>query len=224
MSTSNWQNISYNINLVKFINPQKILDVGVGFGRWGILFREFLEVWGDNNYKGKWKRIIDGIEIFPDYILPYHSYFYDNIIIGNALEHLSIMKQQYDLINLGDVVEHFEKNEGYELIDLCLKKSRYTLINIPIGKNWEQDEVNMNEFEKHRSQWFIKDFKRYDNYVLKMFEDITMRKFAVILLSSDKIDLSKAYGRHFYKKNFIGNRLKLKGLVNFYEKRKKKKE
>jgi len=75
MSTSNWQNISYNIDLVKKLNPKSILDIGVGFGRWGILFREFLEVWGSNNYSGDWERVIDGVEIFPDYIKPYHYFF-----------------------------------------------------------------------------------------------------------------------------------------------------
>ena len=141
MSTSNWQNISYNIQLVKLINPVRILDVGVGFGRWGILFREFLEVWGDNNYSCKWNRVIDGIEIFPEYIKPYHKYFYDNIHICNALDFLKSLNDNYDLINLGDVVEHFEKKEGHELIDICLKKSVYTLINIPIGKDWELNRV-----------------------------------------------------------------------------------
>ena len=29
MSTSNWQNISYNIDLVKKLDPKRILDVGV---------------------------------------------------------------------------------------------------------------------------------------------------------------------------------------------------
>lgn len=43
MGTSNWQNISYNIDLVKRLDPQSVLDIGAGFGRWGILFRSFLK-------------------------------------------------------------------------------------------------------------------------------------------------------------------------------------
>jgi len=78
MGTSNWQNISYNIELIRKINPESILDIGVGFGRWGFLFREFLEIWDDENYSGKWKRKIDGVEIFPDYIKEYHNYFHTN--------------------------------------------------------------------------------------------------------------------------------------------------
>jgi hypothetical protein len=40
----------------------------VGFGRWGILFREFLEIWEQGKYDGKWERTIDGVEIFVPYI------------------------------------------------------------------------------------------------------------------------------------------------------------
>lgn len=222
MGTSNWQNISYNIQIVKLLNPMKILDVGIGFGRWGILFREFLEVWGDNNYSGKWKRKIDGIEIFPDYIKPYHEYFYDNIHICNALDFLRNTGEKYDLINFGDVIEHFEKEEGIELIKLSLKKSRYTLINIPVGDYWPQDSINGNEYEKHRSIWKVSDFKIYKNHLIKNFEDIEMRKYSVVLLSEDKINLKEAYGKHFYKKNIIGNKLKLKGVVKLIEKNKRK--
>ena len=64
MGTSNWQNISYVIDIIKAINPYRILDFGMGFGRWGILAREFLEVWGDENYSGTWKRQIDGVQSY----------------------------------------------------------------------------------------------------------------------------------------------------------------
>lgn len=122
MGTSNWQNISYNIDLVRKLNPMSILDVGVGFGRWGILFREFLEIWESGKYKGNWERTIDGVEIFSDYITEYHKYFYDTLYIEDALKHLRETKKRYDLINCGDVIEHFLKNEGKELINLGLQR------------------------------------------------------------------------------------------------------
>lgn len=222
MSTSNWQNISYNIQLVKLLNPRKILDIGVGFGRWGILFREFLEVWGDNNISGKWNRIIDGVEIFPDYIKSYHNYFYDNIYLVNALDFLRDTKEKYNLINMGDVVEHFEKADAVELISLALDKSDYVLINIPLGNNWQQGSVNGNDYERHLSQWVSGDFNIYKNRKIKIFEDVEMRKFAVILLSLNKIDLKQTYGKHFRKKSFLKNKLGLINLAEHIEKRNRK--
>lgn len=212
MATSNWQNISYNIDLVKHINPEKILDIGVGFGRWGILFREFLEVWGDNNMTGKWKRIVDGVEIFPGYLMPYHNYFYSNIYTDEALNFVSNMKETYNLINCGDVIEHLQKNDAVKLIDLCLKKSDYVLINIPVGKNWEQNSVGGNEYERHRSIWNNSDFKIYPNRILKKFRDIEYRNYSVILLSVNKINLNKSYGRYFKIKSVLRNIFHLKNF------------
>lgn len=196
-----------------------ILDVGIGFGRWGILFREFLEVWGDRNYTGKWNRIIDGVEIFPDYIKPYHKYFYDNIYLENASDFIKRTKTKYDLINCGDVIEHFEKDEALEFIDLCLKNSKYLLINIPIGNNWEQDAINNNEYERHRSVWNVSDFKKYDNSIIKKFHDIELRSYIVVLISTGKIDLKKTYGKYFTQKSILKNKLNLGTVVNLIEKK-----
>ena len=108
MGTSNWQNISYNIDLVKLIDPSCILDVGIGFGRWGFLFREFLDVWDDGNYSGNWKRKIDGVEIFKGYIKDYHKYFYNEIFNIDALDFINKTNSDYDLIFCGDIIEHME--------------------------------------------------------------------------------------------------------------------
>lgn len=219
MGTSNWQNISYNIDLVKRLDPKSILDVGVGFGRWGILFREFLEVWGERNYTGNWSRRIDGIEAFPGYIKEYHRYFYNNIYEEEALGFMRKLNARYDLINCGDVIEHFEKKNAVELIGLCLSKSGQVLINIPIGRNWEQGAINENEFERHKSTWELSDFSDFKHNIAEIFEDIELRKFLVILISNDPIDLTSAYGKYFRAKSIMKNRLGLSKLVKAIESR-----
>lgn len=213
MGTSNWQNISYNIDIVKKLNPESILDIGVGFGRWGFLFREFLEIWGDRNYSGVWKRKIDGVEIFPGYIKEYHKFFYDNIFVCDAFEFMKTTGQKYDLINCGDVIEHFEKKKAEELIGLCLKKSRYVLINIPAGSNWQQSTINNNIYENHLSCWSVSDFTKYRNRLIRKFSDIEMRGFLVVLLSEDKIELHSAYGRYFGIKSILKNKLGFEWLI-----------
>ena len=84
MGTSNWQNISFCINVIRRILPQKILDAGVGFGRWGILCREFLEVWDGKTHSSDWKLQIDGVEIFKSNIEEYHNFFYSRIFNETA--------------------------------------------------------------------------------------------------------------------------------------------
>ncbi|MBK9332826.1 MAG: class I SAM-dependent methyltransferase [Ignavibacteria bacterium] len=219
MGTSNWQNISYNIDLVKKLDPHSILDIGVGFGRWGVLFREFLEIWGDRNYSGKWNRIIDGVEIFPGYLKSYHEYFYDNIYKTDALEFLKNTQSKYDLINCGDVIEHFEKNNALKLISFALDKGKYVLINIPVGSNWEQSAINDNQYEIHRSVWEISDFTKYENHLITEFEDVELRKYCVVLLSRDRIDLKNTYGKYFTIKSILKNKLGLGAVVKLIEKR-----
>jgi hypothetical protein len=217
MGTSNWQNISYNIELVRKLNPKSILDVGVGFGRWGILFREFLEIWENSKYDGNWDRIIDGVEIFPGYIKDYHKYFYCNIFMENALDFLSNTANKYDLINFGDVIEHFTKEQGEKLIEIALEKGKWVLINVPIGRHWHQEGTRENPHEEHKSVWYNNDFTKYKHSIIKSFSDLTLRDFSVVLVSKNKIKYDKRFGRFFYLKNFLKHRLGLKKLIEKFE-------
>ena len=224
MGTSNWQNISYNLTLVKKINPQKILDVGIGFGRWGILFREILEIWDEDNYSGKWKRQIDGVEIFEGYLKEYHKLFYTNIFRMDIREFIKINEEKYDLINCGDIIEHFEKKEGENLIKSFLERTTYLLINLPLGKYWEQDIKNNNPNEQHLSVWNINDFAKYPFKRIKIFRDLHMRKYAVILLSNSEFtfqdDFKLIYGKYFHIKKYLKHIFHLRKLINYYEKKK----
>lgn len=220
MGTSNWQNISYNIEIVRKLDPLTILDAGIGFGRWGILFREFLEIWDDSRYDGNWKRKIDGVEIYPGYIKDYHRYFYDEIIIGDVIEYLEKTEKQYDLINLGDIIEHFDKPDGIRLIELAMKKGRHVLINVPIGKYWQQDGTRENPYEAHKSIWYNNDFTSYKYHIIKCFRDNVMRDYSVVLLSREKICFTKKYGKFFKIKSFLKHRLGLKKIIEAYERKK----
>lgn len=220
MGTSNWQNISYVIGLIRKLNPHSILDVGIGFGRWGILFREFLEIWEHSKYDGAWERTIDGVEIFPGYIKDYHKYFYTNIYQTDALDFLRKTDKNYDLINFGDVIEHFEKEQGEELLKLAVEKAKYVLASIPIGKHWEQ-KGSRNPYEEHKSVWYNRDFIRYKYCKIKSFTDFTMRDFSVILLSNNKIKYDKRFGKYFGAKNFLKHKLGLRKLIEGYENRKR---
>jgi hypothetical protein len=220
MGTSNWQNISYNIGLIRKINPMSILDIGIGFGRWGILFREFLEVWDSGIYDCNWKRTIDGVEIYPGYIQEYHKYFYDTIYINNALNFLKSLDREYDLINFGDVIEHMDKETGEEVIGLALQKGKYVLITIPIGDHWLQDGTEANPYEAHKSIWYNRDFLKYKHNKIKCFEDFTKRSYSVVLLSLKKFRFSNRYGRFFNLKNFLKHKIGLRRLIEHYEKTK----
>ncbi|OZB98370.1 bifunctional 2-polyprenyl-6-hydroxyphenol methylase/3-demethylubiquinol 3-O-methyltransferase UbiG [Paenibacillus sp. XY044] len=187
MGTSNWQNLSYCVELIRQAAPATVLDIGVGFGRWGMLCREFLDVWQGRVFREQWQTRIEGVEVFPKNVDDYHPYFYNHIYIGDA--HELMTKQQlgtYDLIILGDVLEHFEKERGFELLAACLKQCRSLLLNVPIGPDWPQGAEYGNDYETHRSVWTVEELNRYPAASKHMFKDYIQRDFATYLFQGSQ--------------------------------------
>lgn len=60
MPTSHFYQLDQLTELIFILNPKSILDIGVGFGKYGFLAREYLNLNRDDNYKN-FKRRIDGI-------------------------------------------------------------------------------------------------------------------------------------------------------------------
>ena len=182
MGTSNWQNIPFCINAIRRIQPNKILDVGFGFGRWAMICREFLELWQGRTNIEDWKLQIDGVEIFNANIEEYHKFFYSNIFNEDIFGYLQKADTNYDLIILGDVLEHFERSKANELLDLCLERADYIILNIPLGKNWQQGILYNNPYECHLSFWTKRDIKRRNCIYYKIFKDYAGRSFGSFIL------------------------------------------
>ncbi len=186
MATSNWQNIGYCIDAMMKINPSSILDVGAGFGRWGMLAREFCELWRERHFPSQWALRVDAVEAFADNISEYHHLFYNNIYVEDAAEFVSDeVCQRYDLIILGDVLEHLERKAGKDLLERCIANAKYVMVNIPLGPEWEQGEVYGNKFERHQAVWQPGDFQRPELRHHRLFRDYVGRPFGVFVLSRE---------------------------------------
>jgi hypothetical protein len=159
MPTSPYCHIGAIVNFLMRIRPSSILDVGLGNGKIGFIARDLLDVMlGERFRREEWQVKIDGIEVFPDYIQEHQRAIYDSIFIGDALQIIDDLGK-YDLIVLGDVVEHFEKAAAWEFLDKCANHStRYMMICIPLGDKWTQPDIYGNEYERHRSFWNRDEF------------------------------------------------------------------
>src|SRR5205814_7486601 len=120
MPSSRPNTIPTVIHLVRQLKPQSILDVGVGFGKWGHLFREYTDIVEAERDPGRyerknWQVKIDGIEGHAGYLTDMHRYLYNEIHLGDACELIKKLTS-YDLIFMGDVIEHFEKQTGLQLL------------------------------------------------------------------------------------------------------------
>lgn len=154
MPTSRPYHLTWLCNEIINLHPQSILDIGIGFGSKGMLFREYTDVWNGNMFERKVR--IDGVEIFPEYITDLQKGIYDNIYIGDILQLIDTL-DCYDLIYMGDVLEHISRDDGFKLIEKLKKKSRDLIIVTPLVVG-HQGTVYGNSSEAHISQWSTLDF------------------------------------------------------------------
>ena len=156
MPTSSHFSITPMIKEIRETKPNTILDVGFGYGKWGFMCIEKFETQGDRIYPEDWELKIDGIEIWKRYVekLPWVPHFYDNMYNGDALDVIKTLGH-YDLIILGDVVEHLEKERGEELLRQGIEKAdKCCLLSIPIGDWTNKKSIrDGNTHEHHLAIW-----------------------------------------------------------------------
>jgi len=116
MPISDNMNVPYISTVVGALSPMSALDIGIGMGKFAYILREKCEwtAWVEdvNCVKKENQRIrIDGIEVCPEYITPLQEFLYDKIHIGLAQDIIPTLGD-FDLINMGDVSEHFDKSQG----------------------------------------------------------------------------------------------------------------
>lgn len=158
MPTSHYHQIDQLIELIYFFQARRLLDIGIGFGKYGFLAREYLELLDGREQYANWQHQIDGIEAFPEYVRPWHEQIYDHIFRGNASEIVPTLTGTYDLALMIDVLEHFTYEDGWKLLQELFCHSRNILISTPkdIG---HQGNAFGNDFETHRFQWHPRHFR-----------------------------------------------------------------
>jgi hypothetical protein len=140
------------------LRPRSLLDVGCGSAAYGLLFRDLLERRRGRYHKKDWLGRIDAVEVWPDYITPVHEYVYDNIVIAdirqlvNSFNPPAELLDSYDMIFMGDVLEHFSCDDGADVLQKLQKMAHHVLISTPVDPE-PQDAYNGNEHERHISKW-----------------------------------------------------------------------
>jgi SAM-dependent methyltransferase len=150
MPSSDFNMIPKVLSVVLAIEPDSILDVGVGNGRYGHLFRECFDWnWGRIE-KNAWELMLCGVEIDPTYLTPVHEYVYDKIFVCDWFNFE--VQRQFDLIFLGDVLEHWPDGKWRQALEKAKELSKYTIV---VSPNWKgslaQQSWHGHHQEKHWS-------------------------------------------------------------------------
>jgi len=158
MPTSSDLQISKIIEIIINLRPLKLLDIGVGFGKYGFLAREYLDLFCDSEqeYSTRKHRIV-GVEAYAPYITEIQRLIYDEIYLGNALDFIDQSDELFDLVLLIDVLEHFSYDDGVRLLKKLQPKAKNILISTPLDIG-HQETAFGNVFETHIYQWKLRDF------------------------------------------------------------------
>ena len=143
---------------IRCFYPERVLDIGAGKGAYASILRKV---------EAEFERdiTIDAIEIYEPYIDKFKlTEKYNNVIKGDVRENSVLeMLKNYDLIVMGDIVEHLQKEEMVKIWPVLIAKSKYIFISLPMKKgtfgDWyegyiqKENEWKENIYEKHVYDW-----------------------------------------------------------------------
>lgn len=155
MPSSDNRTISTIMHSIIGIFPKSILDLGVGYGKYGALCREYVDFnRAEKHYldKSDWNISIVGVEGFEKYRNPlWNIYDYVRIEDFGDGQHWPFY-QNFDLVLLLDSLEHLDADQGFRLLTFLCRHNKNVLVSLPEGENPQADAFG-NEFERHRSTW-----------------------------------------------------------------------
>ena len=129
--------------------PRRILDLGIGFGFYGAVVRQ----WLDQGVR-PWSTYLAGVEAWGRYCNPLWD-LYDLVTVNTIQDYLTSSTEQFDFVIMNDVLEHLAPEEGRKVlqeIEPVINPGGHLIVGTP-ARYFEQDAVNGNEFERHRSYW-----------------------------------------------------------------------
>lgn len=159
--TSYAENIKPILEAVIEINPKRVLDIGAGFGKYGVLIREALM--SDRAEKGD---LTPTDDIFME-CMETARYFYDrkllhdiynNCILTDARTFTFLEGDKWDVVLLIDVVEHMSKQDGIALIKKFKDNGSKILVSTPRNVVMYEKDYYGNDCPKHETQWMYEDF------------------------------------------------------------------
>jgi predicted TPR repeat methyltransferase len=140
---------------------EQVLDVGAGAGTYADLARGVLQA--AKQHKPDARLSIDAIEAHSPYLEAYRlRQKYDRIFEADARQWVKETDQKYDLVIMGDVLEHLPKEDAVSLYFALMCRTKFLFISVPCtlrnrrwscGYNQRDEEWKDNAFEKHQSQW-----------------------------------------------------------------------
>ena len=157
MPHSSHLGITLALDHVVRLQPRRVLDVGAGYGKWGYLIREALDFIPGRLDRPEWQVTIDGVEPSSN-DSPLWAWVYDRVLRADVTD-VEHELAGYDVVVLGDVIEHLAKDRGRALLRTLLAHNRNAIVMTPL--HFFEQEVDGNPYETHQSHWTLDDFAEW---------------------------------------------------------------
>lgn len=159
MPVSDVANITPIMTEVARLRPRTVLDLGVGFGKYGVLCREVLDATYGRWRPMEWEARIDGVEGFKAYANPCYGQ-YNSVGFEDFSKNLD-KYTGYDLVLMLDSLEHLDATTGGIVLQTLVQNNKNVIVSVPLGV-CPQEDVFGNAFETHRTTFNgPEDFSMY---------------------------------------------------------------
>lgn len=143
MPTSNLHLAAELCYMVERTGAHKVLDVGPGHGKYGVLLREYAHV-----------ELVDAVEMWEPYVAEFGlEGIYNHVFRGDACNLPDAVLAAYDCVFLGDVIEHIDKERALALLE---RIPGWVVICTPVDYYAQPHEVPT---EHHVSHWTTEDWQ-----------------------------------------------------------------
>ena len=165
--------------VLRVLQPKVFLDLGAGAGKYGDLLKKIHPAT---------KTI--AVEIEQDYIQKFKLLtFYDEVwnMSVNDLIQPKYYDLCFDIVMIGDVIEHLKKSEGLDLLNFLIYRTKWIIIEFP--HRYIQNSVDGYHSEAHISAWSENDFDSFDS--TKLFEKDKQRLIVLRGYLENEISIKK---------------------------------
>ncbi len=198
MASSFASQIPIILHVIQNLKPRTILDIGKGFGKYGMLIHEYIGVpvdrapVPDRRLREQSNVIIRGVDINRDYNFLHLDHYYlgiDNVDILTAFASY----RDFDLVLMCDIIEHLPREGALRLLRHFLDQGANIIVATP--NVFFEQELYQSLAERHVSFWRARDFR-------SLGCDLDWQRAdcgTVYLLSPRPIDI-RGFGRSWVKR------------------------
>jgi SAM-dependent methyltransferase len=159
MPTSDPRVISTIVHRAIGLMPLSVLDLGIGYGKYGVLLREYIGYNVDRTPR------IEGVE------------GWDNYSKGNWSAYDEVYRHDFsdrgwwpryvgfDLVLMIDSLEHLPPADAEDLLSHLIKNNKTVIISVPNGV-CPQGVYKGNVLETHRSTWYRSNIVPFGGQIL----------------------------------------------------------